>query len=102
MRFAWPVHRTAHDRKVQRLFDVSQPALDLFNNPDEVINVEPPTRRTGNNRHTTCSQSERLHDLPRYPNLFLWLRSQRDTDGVANPFVQKDAESDRRFHSATE
>ena len=29
-RLAGAVHRAAHDRKVQRLFNVSQPALDLF------------------------------------------------------------------------
>src|SRR5678809_1107441 len=55
VRFTWTIHRTAHDRKVQRLFNVSQPALYLLNNPDEVIDIEPPTGRTSDNRHATRS-----------------------------------------------
>src|SRR6185369_10994338 len=55
VRFTWTIHRTAHDREVQRLFNVSQPALNLLNNPDEVIDIKPPTRRTSNNRHATRS-----------------------------------------------
>src|SRR6185369_14154553 len=53
VRLTWAIHRTTHDRKVQRLLDMSQPALDLFNNPDEVINIQAPTGRTRNHRHAT-------------------------------------------------
>src|SRR6185369_5543691 len=102
MRFAWTIHRTTHDRKVQRLLDMSKPALDLFNNPDEVIDIKPPTSRTSQHRHATRSQSKRLHDLPRYTNLFLWFRSERDANRVTNSFMQQNSEPDRRFHSAAE
>src|SRR5690348_6884425 len=87
---------------MQRLLDVSQTALDLLDNPDEVINVKPSTRRTRNDRHATRSQAERLNNLPRHSNFFLRLRSKRDTNRVANSFVQQNPETDRRFHRSTE
>src|SRR6185503_14990095 len=56
--FSRPIHRTTHDRKMQRLFNVSKPALDLLDDTNEVIHVEPATSRTRNDRHAARPQSK--------------------------------------------
>ena len=40
MRFAWTVDCAAHNRKVQWLLHMSQPALNLRNNFHEVVDIE--------------------------------------------------------------
>src|SRR5215208_6948079 len=80
---------------------MGQPAFDLSHDTDKVINVETSTSRTSNHSNATRSQTQRLHNLPGHSNLFLRLRSKRDSDRVANAFIEQNAQSDGRFHSAT-
>src|SRR5262249_51941204 len=71
VRFAWTIHRTTHNRKMQRLFDVRQTPFDLRHDLDKVIDVEPAASRTSNHCHASRSQPERFHDLPRDAHFFL-------------------------------
>src|ERR1043165_5593999 len=58
VRFARPIHRTTPDRKRQRLFMVREPAFDLGDNADEVIDVETTASRTRNHSHASRAQPE--------------------------------------------
>ncbi len=102
MRFTWTIHRATHDRKMKWLFDVSQPPFDLRYDTDKVIDIEPATRRTRNDRNSTRPQTEGLHNLPRHSHFFLRFSGKRNANRVANTFVKQDPESDRRLYGSTE
>src|SRR3954471_19136033 len=102
VRLAGGVDLAAHDGEVERLLDVREPPLDLGHDLDEVLHVEPPARRAGDNRHPSVAQFQRLEYLPRDAHLFPRLGRERDADGVADAFVQKDAETNGRLDGAAE
>src|SRR5262245_48258797 len=77
-----------------------EPSLNLRDDLNEVVNVESSTRRTSNNSNAACPQAERLYDFPRDANFFLGFGSQRNANRIADAFVQKNAEPNRRFHGA--
>src|SRR4051794_38980622 len=85
---------------MQRFFHVREPPFDLGHNLDEVIYIESSAGWTSDYRHPARAQTERLHDLPGDANFFLRVGSQRNTNGVANAFVQKNSETYRRLYCA--
>src|SRR5436190_14596867 len=87
---------------MKRLFDVSQAPFDFSDDLDKVIYVEPAARRTRNHGNATRTQAERLHNLPGDPNLFVRFSRQRNTNSVADSFMQKNAQSDGRLDRAGE
>jgi hypothetical protein len=52
-------------------FDVGQPSFDLRYDTDKVIDIEPATRWTCNDRNSTRPQTQGLHNLPRNSHFFL-------------------------------
>ena len=87
---------------MQGFFDMREAPLNFSYDFDEVIHVEATAGRTRHHRDATRAQAERLHNLPRHANFFLMLRRERNTNRVADAFVQKNAKPDRRFDRAGE
>ena len=76
MSFARAVDSAAHDREMQRLLDVGEAAFDLGDDLDEVIDIEPPAGRAGNNSDPAVTKFERFQDLPCRRELLRAVRPQ--------------------------
>ena len=63
---------------------MSQSALNLFDNTDKIIDVEPAARGTCNYGHTARAQSERLNNFPGDAHLLNGVRGERDPHRVAD------------------
>ncbi len=63
--FARAVHRAAHDREMQRLLDVREPAFDLGDDLDKIIDIQPAACRAGDDRDAAFSKFKRFQNLPR-------------------------------------
>src|SRR6185295_1748339 len=85
---------------MQRLFNVGQAPLDLGNDLDEVVHVKTAASRTRNHGDAARAQAQRLNNLPGNTHFFLRLGGKRNTNRVANAFVQQNAESDGRLDSS--
>ena len=85
---------------MQRLFNVRQPAFYFGNDTHEIINIEPAARRARHDGYSARAQAERLHYFPGHANFFLRFGSERNANCVANSFVQKNTEADRRLDRA--
>src|ERR1041384_2903544 len=85
---------------MQRLFNVRQAPLDFGDDLDEVIYIETSACGTCNDGDAARAQAERLHYLPSDPNFFLRFSRERNSNRIADAFVQKDTESDRGFNCA--
>src|SRR5262249_12420532 len=103
-RFAWTIDDAAHDRKLQRfepriiLSPVAHPlahiGLDVLSEFLEDCRGGAPTARAGNDHGRERTQAHGLQDLLRHGDLTrtvaarLW--GERDANGVADTFLQKD------------
>src|SRR2546430_2235263 len=87
---------------MKRFFDVCQASLDLSDDLGKIVDVEAAASRTCNDGHAARTQAERFYDFPGNAYFFLRFCRQRDTNRVANAFMQKDSEADRGFDCARE
>src|SRR5213075_168676 len=97
MCFARTVDSTTHDREMQRLLDMCEPAFDFSHDLDEVVDIESSACRACDDRHSAFAQFKRLQNFPADADFFVRLGCKTDADRVTDPFVQKNSEADSRF-----
>src|SRR5579884_477774 len=97
--FAGAVHDAAHDGDVDGRLHLCKTALNLVGDLDNV-DFDAPAGGAGDKGDAAIAQFERAQDFVGHRNLFLRLRTQADTDGVANALGQQQAEANGGFDRA--